>query len=59
VAPSGRLAVGTEHLLAVNEQAEGMTCWINHDAKTPVVTVRRLMHRLDPAALDDELNGCV
>lgn len=30
-------------LLAVNEQTEGVACWVEHDSKSSVVAVRRLV----------------
>ena len=44
-------------LLAVNEQAEGVACWIKHDAKARAVTVRWLMRRLGASTLEHQSNG--
>ena len=46
-------------LLAVNEQAEGVACWIEHDAKARTVTVRWLMQRLGASTLEHQSDGCV
>jgi hypothetical protein len=46
-------------LLAVNEEAERMACWVEHDAKARAVTVRWLNQCLVASQLASKLNDCL